>query len=68
MKRASYRHAVEWIAYNDDLGSPDSLDLERVSGYISVCIVADLFGVEAEKVVRDVIRKREKDNLASEVE
>ena len=49
MKRASYRFGVEWIALNDN---PDHhsewgsfmLQVEEVAGYISVALLADLFG------------------------
>jgi hypothetical protein len=57
MKRASYRFAVEWIALNDDAVEMDS---EEVAASISVALVADLFGVDPEKVAADVIRFREK--------
>lgn len=38
MKRASYRHGIEWIALNDDPGSQDAEDVECVSE-----MIADLF-------------------------
>lgn len=56
MKRASYREAVAWIAYNDSPGDDD--DLEAVSGYVTTLLVADLFGVDAAKVARDVMKVR----------
>lgn len=55
MKRASYREGVEWIALNDDV---EERDQERLTGYISVALLADIFCVEREKVARDVARKR----------
>jgi hypothetical protein len=61
MKRANYRDAIAWIACNDDAGEPDALNLETVHGYISVCLIADLFGVERERVARDVVRYRNKE-------
>lgn len=57
MKRASYKHGIELIALNDE---PLEEELEIVQGFISVGIVADLFGVPTEKVARDVLRYREK--------
>lgn len=54
MKRASYRHAVELIAMNDD---PAERDVEAVAAQISTSLVADLFGVERERVAR--VRFRE---------
>lgn len=55
-KRASYREGVAWIAYEDNLG--DDEGVEELAGYISVLLLADLFGVSGEKVARDVYRKR----------
>lgn len=56
MKRASYRNAVALIAANDD---PGRFDLEAIRGYITVALVADIFGVSTERVARDVQRWRE---------
>ena len=58
MKRASYREAVEWIAWNDE---PDEREVDVVIGYASVVLIADIFRVEHRKVAEDVVRKREKD-------
>lgn len=60
MKRASYRHAVEWIAYNDD---DACMEEEIVREQVTVLLVADLFGVDSERVARDVMRKRKAYNL-----
>ncbi len=56
MKRASYRHAIDWVAWNDD---PETLEAEDIRGYISTLLVADLFGVEPERVALDIAEKRE---------
>ena len=58
MKRASYREAIQWVADNDGSGDAERLDLEEVSYLVSSLLVADLFGVDPERVGRDVIRKR----------
>jgi len=59
MKRASYRDAVQWIAWNDENGDETyRLDPEAVGDYVSSAIVADLFGITTEKVAKDVIRYR----------
>ena len=58
MKRASYRDAVAWIAYNDGEGDYDARSVAYVQGMISTLLVADLFGVEPERVARDVVRLR----------
>lgn len=63
MKRAGYREAIAWIALNDDPGSPDSLEPDVVAAYVSSCLVADLFGVERERVGRDVVRFRKESEL-----
>ncbi len=51
MKRASYRVGVQWIADNDEALDRDA---ESIAGYISTILLAP-----AERVARDVLRKRE---------
>lgn len=58
MKRASYREAVTWIAENDSTADSDANDPDVVGYLVSSVLVADIFGVEPEKVGRDVVRKR----------
>lgn len=58
MKRASYREGIAWIANND--APADNENAKAVAGYISSCLLADLFGVEAIKVGRAVVRLRRK--------
>lgn len=60
MKRASYRDGVDWIACNDE---PSDRDLASVAGFISVILLATIFGVDAERVAADVIRQRKRDNI-----
>lgn len=50
--RASYRNGIQWIAENDE---PEEMDPEVISGFISVCLLADLFGVTTEKVAKAVV-------------
>jgi hypothetical protein len=57
MVRASYRHAVRWIAFNDEGAERD---LETISQAVTVLLVADIFGAEPERVAKDVLRVREK--------
>jgi hypothetical protein len=57
MRPASYRAGVEWIALNDE---PGDRDPETASDYISSLLLAELFGVEPERVGRDVVRYRTK--------
>lgn len=61
MKRASYRHGVEWIALNDDVACDD--DEEAIAGYVTVCLLADLFDITTERVARDVLRVRRREGL-----
>jgi len=60
MKRPSYRAAVAWVAGNDD---PGVVDVETVRCMVTVGLVADLFGVEVERVAADVVKLRRRDAL-----
>lgn len=55
LRRASYRRACDWIASEDE---PTLRDPAAVSAMISVLLVADLFGITAEVVAKDVIKRR----------
>lgn len=60
---ASYRDAVHWIAHNDGAGdTPARLSwaeaFEQVDGLTTVCLVADVFGKDQERVAADVLRER----------
>ena len=57
MKRPSYSEAIAWIGENDD---PSTLDPDLVRGIVTVGFVADLFGVEQDKVTADIVKYREK--------
>jgi len=69
MRRASYKEAIAWIAQNDDPGSDllgrINLDYELIEGQISVGLIADIFGVTTDKVARDVIKFRQKEEMRS---
>lgn len=58
MKRASYREAIDWVAQMDSAGDDDALDPEVVGNLITAILVADIFGVESERVGKDVVRRR----------
>jgi hypothetical protein len=58
MKRASYSEAVAWISWNDDTASGS--DEEVIATYLSTLLIADLFGVEAARVAKDVAKHRVK--------
>jgi hypothetical protein len=61
VKRASYRHAVRWIASNDSSGDEDALEVDEVSSLISVALIAEIFDTDSEKVARDVVRARKRE-------
>ena len=50
-----YRFAVAWIAGNDE---PEELDPERVAGYISTGLVADLFEKDTFEVAEKIVEHR----------
>jgi hypothetical protein len=58
MKRPSYHDACYWIAVNDNPGNGDGL--EEVTGYITVAMLADIWGLDTEKVGRDVYGTRKR--------
>ncbi len=63
MKKPTYQEAVAWIADEDSPG--DEGDAEEISGYLTACLVADLFDVTSEKVARDVVALRKAKRKAS---
>jgi hypothetical protein len=63
MQSKGYHFAVAWIAENDDAGSIDATDLDVVSGYISVLLIADIFQKNAIAVANDVVRYRKKKGI-----
>jgi hypothetical protein len=63
MKRASYRAGVAWIAENESAGSADALVPDQVAYLVPSLLLADLFGVEPERVGRDVVRYRKQHQL-----
>lgn len=52
MKRPSYHEATYYIAANDNYGNGD--ELEQIAQYVSVVLVAELWGLDVMKVARDV--------------
>lgn len=52
---ASYKEAIEWIAHNDDEAT---LDTGEIAGYLTTCLVADLWRKHPEAVAEAVYRKR----------
>ena len=61
MKRPSYREAIEWLARNDD-NEWVKADPEEGGGALSVTasLVADMFGIDDERVRKDLTRKLER--------
>ena len=56
MKRPTYRAAVAWIALND--APADQEPASALVGYLTVLLVADLFGRPEFLVADDVLRYR----------
>lgn len=56
MKRPAYRDAVAFIALEDDPAAGPNTD--EIVGYITTALVADMFGVDVERVARDVAKVR----------
>ena len=54
---ASYRKAVEWIAYNDEGGD---IEIETVASYVTTLLIADIFGKEPEAVAKSIVNFRKK--------
>jgi hypothetical protein len=67
MKRAGYRHAVQWIALNDGAGDRDATDVNAMRSQITVLLIADLFEVESSKVAQDVVNYRIKGDLRTKL-
>jgi hypothetical protein len=55
MKRASYKTAVEWMAYNDDT---TWLDEDEPIISVSAALVRDIFEVDDAKLFKDLRRIR----------
>lgn len=62
MNRASYKHAVAWIAGNDGMadtaGLPEPDAVAMLKGQLTVGLVADIFDRDPEKVARAVLKQR----------
>lgn len=63
MKRASYREGIEIIALNDNC---DLLTADELVGTGSVFLLAELFGVDQERVAADVVKYRQKHDDSDE--
>lgn len=61
VRAQGYPVAVAWIAENDSAG--DKPVAEDIAGFISTLLVADLYGVNAERVAFDVIAYRAKHKI-----
>lgn len=57
MKRASYRDGIAWIALNYETSETD---VDTIAADITACLLADLFGVDVQRVAADVARYRSK--------
>jgi len=63
MKKQGYKFGVAWIARNDNAGNGDAF--ADICGYISVLLLADLFGKDENIVAADVLAFRQKLAAAS---
>lgn len=59
MKRPTFRKAIAWIAENDNVGSIQFLDINDIENYITVAIIADLFGYDDREVADLVVKYRQ---------
>lgn len=50
---ANLKAAVQWIALNDNAGEKDTV--EDTAGYLTVALVADLFGKDTTEIARKVV-------------
>lgn len=60
---ASYAQAVQWIALNDSpADTPTGMEAEAafdsVRNLLSVCLVADVWGIDQQQVAIDVLKAR----------
>ena len=53
-----YRRGIEWIAFNDNAGDVDAFDIDTVSGYLSVALLADITDHDTVTVAKAVVRHR----------
>jgi len=61
VRAQGYPVAVAWIAENDCAGELSPVD--EIAGFVSTLLVADLYGVNAERVAFDVIAYRHKHKI-----
>ena len=48
-------HGVGWIARNDE---PTEMDVEQVACFISVALLASVFGLRTDDVAEEVVERR----------
>jgi hypothetical protein len=56
-RKPTITEAYEWIAHNDE---PDEMDEEVVAGFVTVALVADVFGATTTHVAKRVIQIRKR--------
>jgi hypothetical protein len=63
-KSPSYKAGVRWVAVNDNpADSHESRDVDCISGYISVLLLADLFAKDPLEVAKAVVALREREHI-----
>lgn len=66
MARLGYKDSIRWIVENDDtewlrdFNDPAEF-AEDPTPSVTVVFLADIFGVEVDKVVKDIVRQMKKD-------
>lgn len=55
--RLGYRAALDWLLDNDDC---EWLDSDCPSPAVTLCLVADLFGIDTERAITDLRRRASK--------
>lgn len=58
---ARYQDAVEWIALNDNSGQGDPVS--EIAGYISTCLVADVWNKDQNDVAKAVAKVRREHDM-----
>ncbi len=55
MIKPTYKSAIEWVAFNDDV---EQTDVDVISEQMTVVFISDIFGVDTSKIARDILELR----------
>jgi hypothetical protein len=56
MGKLGYKAALQWLLENDDTSF---IDDEPLIPSVTLCLVADIFGVDTDKALNDLIKRSE---------